>query len=66
MAALSARATTVDDPSAPLVGWGFDPIYFGERRCNRHDLDRVGSTQPNMSTPDSTAATSPTWPFAMW
>lgn len=30
----------------PLVGWGFDPIYFGERRVNRADLDRVSTTRP--------------------
>jgi predicted amidohydrolase YtcJ len=30
----------------PLVGWGFDPIYFGERRCSRQDLDRVSTTRP--------------------
>ncbi len=29
----------------PVVGWGFDPIYFGERRCNRADLDRVSATR---------------------
>ena len=46
VSALSARAAAMDDPAAPLVGWGFDPIYFGQRRCNRHDLDRVGGTRP--------------------
>jgi predicted amidohydrolase YtcJ len=46
VAVLSARAAVMDDPVAPLVGWGFDPIYFGQRRCNRHDLDRVGATRP--------------------
>src|SRR5690606_38676990 len=34
------------DPRQPLVGWGFDPIYFGGRRCNRHDLDRISATRP--------------------
>ena len=33
-------------PDGPLTGWGFDPIYFGSRRCNRHDLDRVSRTRP--------------------
>jgi len=33
-------------PDAPVVGWGFDPIYFGERRCTRADLDRVSATRP--------------------
>jgi predicted amidohydrolase YtcJ len=34
------------DPHAPLLGWGFDPIYFGERRCSRHDLDAISTTRP--------------------
>jgi predicted amidohydrolase YtcJ len=34
------------DPAQPLVGWGFDPIYYGERRCTRHDLDAVSATRP--------------------
>ena len=29
--------------TSPLVAWGFDPIYFTGRRCNRHDLDRVST-----------------------
>lgn len=33
------------DPARPLVGWGFDPIYFGDRRCVREDLDRVSATR---------------------
>ncbi len=36
----------LSDPSEPLIGWGFDPIYFRERRCDRHDLDRVSDTRP--------------------
>jgi predicted amidohydrolase YtcJ len=27
--------------AAPLVGWGFDPIYFADPACSRHDLDQV-------------------------
>jgi len=44
--ALSARAAQGTDAAAPVVGWGFDPIYFGARRCNRADLDRVSTTRP--------------------
>jgi predicted amidohydrolase YtcJ len=33
------------DPAQPLIGWGFDPIYFGERRCDRSDLDAVSRTR---------------------
>ncbi|MFO1219509.1 MAG: amidohydrolase [Burkholderiaceae bacterium] len=38
-----------------IVGWGFDPIYFGSagdgpawqgQRCSRADLDRVSTTRP--------------------
>ncbi|HJM50113.1 MAG TPA: amidohydrolase [Alphaproteobacteria bacterium] len=29
------------DADAPLVAWGFDPIYFEGRRMNRQDLDAV-------------------------
>lgn len=41
VAALSATAVG----NGPVVGWGFDPIYFGERRCSRADLDRVSATR---------------------
>ena len=34
------------DPTRPVVGWGFDPIYFGGRRCDRHDLDGVCTDRP--------------------
>ena len=51
VAALSAAAAATVGVSganadAPVVGWGFDPIYFGERRCHRADLDRVSTTRP--------------------
>ncbi len=29
----------------PVTGWGYDPIYFGARRCSRQDLDRVSETR---------------------
>jgi predicted amidohydrolase YtcJ len=32
--------------SGAVAGWGFDPIYFGARRCSRQDLDRVSDTRP--------------------
>ena len=34
------------DAATPLAGWGFDPIYFDNRRCTREDLDRVSTTRP--------------------
>ena len=33
-------------PDTPLVGWGLDPIYFGNQRCSRADLDQVSRTRP--------------------
>ena len=30
-----ASSGTADGAAAPVVGWGFDPIYFGDRRCSR-------------------------------
>ena len=29
----------------PLLGWGFDPIYFGDQRVSRNDLDRVSTAR---------------------
>ena len=43
VAALGVAASASD---GPVTGWGFDPIYFGERRCHRDDLDRVSQTRP--------------------
>jgi predicted amidohydrolase YtcJ len=34
------------DPAKPLTGWGLDPIYFGDRRVTRADLDQVASDRP--------------------
>ena len=33
-------------PDEPLIAWGFDPIFLGERRPDRHDLDQVSPTRP--------------------
>ncbi len=47
VAALSvAAAASANSSDGPVVGWGFDPIYFGAQRCTRADLDRVSSTRP--------------------
>lgn len=42
--ALAAAAARSGDGA--VVGWGFDPIYFGAQRCSRADLDRVSTTRP--------------------
>ena len=55
MAAVVARLTELDaqmdsagqPANAPLVAWGFDPIYFGGERMTVAHLDRVGDgTRP--------------------
>ncbi|HKU97671.1 MAG TPA: amidohydrolase [Vineibacter sp.] len=38
------RSMTTAD--GPLLAWGFDPIYFGGRRMNRADLDKVSVERP--------------------
>lgn len=43
---LQAEQEKLSGPNAPLLGWGFDPIYFGSVRCHRADLDRVSTTRP--------------------
>lgn len=30
----------------PLIAWGFDPIFLGDRRPDRHDFDQVSATRP--------------------
>ena len=35
-----------DDKSAPIIGWGFDPIYFDGRRMSAADLDKVSTDCP--------------------
>jgi len=43
---LAALDAAIDDPAAPLIAWGLDPIYFpGERLVATH-LDRVSTTRP--------------------
>ena len=44
VAALAQAAAA--QPDGPVVGWGFDPIYFGAQRCSRADLDRVSLDRP--------------------
>lgn len=46
IAALAKAADALDGPEAPLAGWSLDPIYFGDKRCARADLDRVSTARP--------------------
>ena len=45
IARLSEAQAGLPTPDTPLVGWGFDPIYFRNRRCRREDLDRVSKSR---------------------
>ena len=33
------------DPDGPVAGWSLDPIYYGDMRMSRADLDRVSSAR---------------------
>ena len=46
IARLSEQQARLQDPAAPLTGWGLDPIYFDNRRITREDLDRVSKDRP--------------------
>lgn len=37
-------------PDAPLVSWGFDPIYFGRERMTVEHLDQVSRVRPIVVT----------------
>jgi len=47
---LLTRLSDVDhelgDPDEPLSGWGFDPLYWGSERLNRHHLDQISTSRP--------------------
>ncbi|MFF5792220.1 amidohydrolase [Paeniglutamicibacter sp. NPDC012692] len=36
----------LQDPGAPLLAWGLDPIYFPGERLSAKHLDRVSTTRP--------------------
>lgn len=44
--ALIEADVTMADPTAPLIAWGLDPIYFAGERLVAHHLDRVSLTRP--------------------
>ena len=43
---LSEEEANLAAPDSPLSGWSFDPIYMGNKRVNRHDLDKVSANRP--------------------
>ena len=42
---LAAYAETLED-DAPLVGWGFDPIFLTSERLSKKHLDQISPTRP--------------------
>jgi predicted amidohydrolase YtcJ len=46
VAALSAFEKTMPKDGSTLLAWGFDPIYFGGRRMDLTDLDKVSTVRP--------------------
>jgi len=46
VAARLAEAEAAMAPGEVLIGWGFDPIFFGQERMTVEHLDKVSSTRP--------------------
>ncbi|WP_250517454.1 amidohydrolase [Caballeronia sp. INDeC2] len=46
IARLQEAERQLDDPNAPLLAWGFDPIFFGSERLTVTQLERVSATRP--------------------
>ncbi len=46
VARLQEEEAKLATPDETLFAWGFDPIYFGGRRMNAADLDRVSTGRP--------------------
>ena len=44
--ALQAYEKTMPRDGSTLLAWGFDPIYFGGRRMDLADLDKVSTDRP--------------------
>lgn len=44
--ALKEAEGKMTDPDAPLLGWGFDPIYFDGGRMTVEHLDPITATRP--------------------
>lgn len=43
---LAGAENSLTDPTAALLGWGFDPIFFGTERLTTKELDIVSSMRP--------------------
>ncbi|GJH29597.1 amidohydrolase [Caballeronia novacaledonica] len=46
IARLQEAERQLDDADAPLLAWGFDPIFFGSERLTVSQLERVSATRP--------------------
>lgn len=46
LAKLQSLNDAMDDPKAPLLAWGFDPIFFEKDWLNVSHLDKISSTRP--------------------
>ncbi|SPB16753.1 amidohydrolase [Caballeronia novacaledonica] len=46
IARLQEAERALDDADAPLLAWGFDPIFFGSERLTVKHLERVSATRP--------------------
>ncbi|MDR5758426.1 amidohydrolase [Caballeronia sp. LZ035] len=46
IARLQEAERALDRTDAPLLAWGFDPIFFGSERLTVTQLDRVSATRP--------------------
>ncbi|CAN5241289.1 amidohydrolase [soil metagenome] len=45
IARLAQISASMDDPKAPLLAWGFEPIFFGSGRMTVKHLDQVSTTR---------------------
>lgn len=43
---LKSAEAGLSDPEQPLLAWGFDPIYFADRRMTTDELDQVSTERP--------------------
>lgn len=46
LAEVAEIAAAAGELDAPLIAWGFDPIFFGRERMTTAHLDRVSRTRP--------------------
>ncbi|MDR5835448.1 amidohydrolase [Caballeronia sp. LZ034LL] len=46
IARLQEAERALDSTDAPLLAWGFDPIFFGSERLTVTQLDKVSATRP--------------------